>query len=202
VGGDFFQIIPLASGSTLIILGDVSGKGLAAAMAVSLIVGATRMIAEFTSKPSEILAGLNRRLAGRLQGGFATCIAMRLDPDGSYNISSAGHPSPFLNDHELNLPGAFPLGLDPATIYEESTLTLQPGDHFALYTDGLLEARNAAGELYSFERLKALFASEPTATQASDAAVAFGQDDDITVLTLTRLVAASQSTAQRTAALA
>jgi hypothetical protein len=101
VGGDFFQIIPLEGGSTLVILGDVSGKGLKAAMAVSLIVGAARMVAEFTSSPAEILAGLNRRLDGRLQGGFATCIAMRLDPDGNCTIASAGHPAPFLNKREL-----------------------------------------------------------------------------------------------------
>jgi serine phosphatase RsbU (regulator of sigma subunit) len=61
------------------------------------------------------------------------------------------------------------------------------GDHFALYTDGLLEARNQAGELYSFARLETLFATRPSAAQATQAAVKFGQDDDITVLTLTRL---------------
>ena len=110
VGGDFFQIIPLDGGSTLIVLGDVSGKGLKAAMAVSLIVGAARMVADFSKSPAEILSGLNRRLYGRLQGGFATCIALRLDPDGNCAIASAGHPAPFLNQEELNLPGALPLG--------------------------------------------------------------------------------------------
>jgi len=189
VGGDFFQIIPLDGGSTLVILGDVSGKGLKAAMAVSLIVGAARMVAEFTSSPAEILAGLNRRLYGRLQGGFATCVAMRLDPDGNCVISSAGHPAPYLNEHELSLPGALPLGLLVASTYEETTFSLQGGDHFALYTDGLLEARNQAGELYGFERLESLFDSKPTAAEATEAAVNFGQDDDITVLTFTRVVA-------------
>jgi hypothetical protein len=187
VGGDFFQIIPLDGGSTLVILGDVSGKGLKAAMAVSLIVGAARMVAEFTSSPAEILEGLNRRLHGRLQGGFATCVAMRLSSDGQCTIASAGHPSPYLNDSELDLPGALPLGVTPATHYEENTFSLQVGDHFALYTDGLLEARNHSGELYGFDRLESLFDSKPTAAEASDAAVNFGQDDDITVLTLTRL---------------
>jgi hypothetical protein len=187
VGGDFFQIIPLEGGSTLVILGDVSGKGLKAAMAVSLIVGAARMVAEFTSSPAEILAGLNRRLYGRLQGGFATCVAMRLDPDGSCAIASAGHPAPILNDRELNLPGAIPLGLLASSDYEENTFSLQAGDHCALYTDGLLEARNQAGELYSFARLQDLFSTRPNAAEATQAAVNFGQDDDITVLTLTRL---------------
>jgi serine phosphatase RsbU (regulator of sigma subunit) len=194
VGGDFFQIIPLEGGSTLVILGDVSGKGLKAAMAVSMIVGAARMMAEFTTSPAEILAGLNRRLYGRLQGGFATCIALRLDPDGNCAISSAGHPAPFLNKQEMSLPGALPLGLQPIADYEETTVRLGPGDHFALYTDGLLEARSHSGELYGFERLETLFATRPNAERATEAAVNFGQDDDITVLTLTRLETGEKAT--------
>jgi hypothetical protein len=194
VGGDFFQIIPLEGGSTLVLLGDVSGKGLKAAMAVSMIVGAARMMADFSSSPAEILAGLNRRLYGRLQGGFATCIAMRLDPDGSCSIASAGHPAPFLNTQEMSLPGALPLGLEASASYDETTIRLGAGDHFALYTDGLLEARSHSGELYGFERLETLFATSPNAARATEAAVNFGQDDDITVLTLTRLASGEEST--------
>jgi len=69
-------------------------------------------------------------------------------------------------------------------------------DRLSLYTDGLLEARNPTGELYGFERLKILFAAAPTASEATEAAVAFGQDDDITVLTLTRLAAGEESKTQ------
>jgi hypothetical protein len=190
VGGDFFQIIPLdgpAAGSTLIVFGDVSGKGLRAAMAVSLIVGAVRTLAETTSRPAEILAGLSRRLHGRLQGGFSTCLALRLDPHGTGTLASAGHPAPYLNDKEIDLPGALPLGIDPAVAYEEAIIHLNPGDRCTLYTDGLLEARAPSGEIFSFERLQTLFASGVDAAQASEAAIAFGQDDDITVVTLTRL---------------
>jgi hypothetical protein len=186
VGGDFFQIIPLEGGSTLVILGDVSGKGLKAAMTVSLIVGAARMAAETASSPAEILTALNRRLYGRLQGGFVTCIALRLNPDGSGSIASAGHPAPFLNDHEAAVSSALPLGLFSEALYEESTLCLRDGDYLAIYTDGLLEARSPSGELYSFDRLEALFATRPTAEEATQAAVAFGQEDDITILILTR----------------
>ena len=188
VGGDFFQIIPLEhpAGSTLIVLGDVSGKGLRAAMAVSLIVGAVRTLAETTSSPAEILAGMSRRLYGRLQGGFTTCLALRIDPGGVCTIASAGHPAPYLNDNEIHLPGALPLGIDPETKYDEIRLELKAGDRCALYTDGLLEARAASGEIFSFERLHELFASSPDAAKASEAAVTFGQEDDITVLTLTR----------------
>jgi hypothetical protein len=190
VGGDFFQIIPLddrAAGSTLIVLGDVSGKGLRAAMAVSLIVGAVRTLAETTSRPAEILAGLSRRLHGRLEGGFSTCVALRLDPHGACTLASAGHPAPYFNDKEMDLPGALPLGIDPAIVYEEAIVHFNPGDRCALYTDGLLEARAPSGEIFSFERLQTLFASGADAAEASEAAVAFGQDDDITVVTLTRL---------------
>jgi hypothetical protein len=188
VGGDFFQIIPLEgehAGSTLIVLGDVSGKGLKAAMTVSLIVGAIRTLVEMSASPALVLAGLNRRLYGRLEGGFATCIALRLDPDGRCTISTAGHPPPFLNRMELDLPGALPLGIVPDHAYEEFVHALQPGDHLALYTDGLLEARNASGELYGFDRLTILFGNQSNAELASAEAVAFGQEDDITVLTLT-----------------
>lgn len=198
VGGDFFQIVPLdgsSAGSTLIILGDVSGKGLKAAMAVSLIVGAARTLAEATSSPAEILAGLNRRLEGRLRGGFATAIALRMDPDGRCTMASAGHLAPFLNGEELSLPGALPLGVVSTATYEESTLKLEAGDYFALYTDGLLEARSASKELYGFDRLRALFKGRPEAAGAAEAAVAFGQDDDITVLTFTRLAGGEQSNA-------
>ena len=194
VGGDFFQVIPLPDSSTVIVLGDVSGKGLKAAMTVSLIVGAVRTLVEVSPSPAEILAGLNRRLHGRLQGGFTTCIALHINPQGICTLSSAGHPSPILNKNEFDLPGALPLGLIPIAAYEEVELRLREGDHLALYTDGLLEARNAAGELYGFERLHLLFGQSPTATRASDEAVAFGQDDDITVLTLIRLLPGDQAT--------
>lgn len=202
VGGDFFQIIPLDgefAGSTLILLGDVSGKGLRAAMTVSLIVGAVRTLARFAPSPAEVLAELNQRLFGRLQGGFATCLALRVSADGSCVMASAGHPAPFLNKQEVKLPGALPLGIMPEASYEEMTIALREGDHFALYTDGLLEARSANGEIFSFERLDALFATHPDAAKASATAVDFGQDDDITVLTLTRLGSGQQSTSKLSA---
>ncbi len=189
VGGDFFQIMQMDDGLTLIVLGDVSGKGLKAAMAASMIVGAVRMAAETATQPGEILAALNRRLIGRLHGGFATCLALRLHADGLCTLADAGHPRPYLNGGEVELPGAFPLGLTTEIRYEEISCALKPGDQLILYTDGLLEARNPAGELYGFERLKSLFASRPSAEQAAEVAVTFGQDDDITVLTLTRLTA-------------
>jgi phosphoserine phosphatase RsbU/P len=194
VGGDFFQLITQPDGSALLFLGDVSGKGLKAAMTVSLIVGTLRTAADTSDDPAEILAVLNRRLHSRLQNGFVTCLALRLDSEGNCVVANAGHLSPFLNKNELNLPGALPLGLDLSVEYEKIYLRLAIGDRLMLYTDGLLEARNAAGELYSFDRLHELIATQPDAKQATDAAVAFGQDDDVTVITLTRLAPGVEAT--------
>jgi|HubBroStandDraft_1064217.scaffolds.fasta_scaffold35956_3 hypothetical protein len=190
VGGDFFQLIPLEganAGSTFIVLGDVSGKGLKAAMTVSFIVGSVCTLAKFTSGPGKLLAELNQRLCGRMDGGFTTCLALRLDADGHCVVAGAGHPSPFLNRNTLELEGTIPLGIVAGVSYRETDLYLREGDHIAMFTDGLLEARNAKGELFSFDRLNALFSTRPGAAAASGVAVQFGQDDDITVLTVTRL---------------
>lgn len=195
VGGDFFQIIPLEGGSTLVVLGDVSGKGLKAAMAVSLIVGAMRALADDYPTPGQLLTQLNRRLFGRLQGGFATCLVLLLRPDSVCVVASAGHPAPFLNKDEVEVPGALPLGVELNNTYSECEVTTRPGDHMALYTDGLLEARNRTGELYGFDRLETLFSRPTNAAAATEAAVNFGQDDDITVLTLTRLAVGEEAMA-------
>jgi Stage II sporulation protein E (SpoIIE) len=194
VGGDFFQLIAQPDGSALLVLGDVSGKGLKAAMTVSLIVGAIRTVADTIDDPAEVLSVLNRRLYGRLKDGFVTCLALRLGSEGECVLANAGHPAPFLNAEELSLKGALPLGLDPDTTCERVHFHLAVGDKLTLYTDGLLEARNPGGELFGFERMRALMATRPDATQATNAAVAFGQDDDITVITLTRLAPGVEST--------
>jgi serine phosphatase RsbU (regulator of sigma subunit) len=162
VGGDFFQLMPLANGSTLVLLGDVSGKGLKAAMTVSLIVGAARTLAEISNDPAGILSGLNRRLHGRLQNGFVTCLILRLDPDGGCELANAGHPSPFLNQQEVSLSGTLPLGVLAVAEFEKTTIHLGVGDRLTLYTDGLLEARNASGDLYGFDRLQQLMLPNQT----------------------------------------
>lgn len=199
VGGDFFQIIRENEGSTIVALGDVSGKGLKAAMSVSLIVGVLRSLSGANSAPVQILQNLNRCLCGRLQGGFVTAVILRLLPNGTVILANAGHLPPFLNQRELEIEGSLPLGLLSSATYGEVQIRLHPGDQLSLYTDGLVEARNATGEIYGFDRLHALFASRPSAQQATQAAVAFGQEDDITVLTLTRLAAGEQSTTSLTA---
>ena len=185
VGGDFFQIIPNPDDSALVAIGDVSGKGLRAAMAVSLIVGALRTLAEGSTDPAQVLAGLNRRLDGRLGGGFATCLVALLQPDGRCVFANAGHLPPYLNAQQVEMPGALPLGLNPNESYENQEVVLAPGDRLTLYTDGLLEARDSKGELFGFERLAKLVGNTAAEEDAVAAGVQFGQEDDITVLTVT-----------------
>ena len=185
VGGDFFQIMPV-EGGTLAVVGDVSGKGLKAAMTVALIVGALRTLAETTGDPAKLLEGLNRRLHGRLKGGFATCLAVRVEAHGECVAASAGHLAPLLNGEEVTLPGALPLGMVAAADYATTRIRMRAGDRLTLYTDGLPEARNAEGELFGFERVRALVAAEPDAETVAAAAAGFGQDDDVTVLTVVR----------------
>ncbi len=189
VGGDFYQIIPLSEinagrEGALIIVGDVSGKGLQAAMTVSLIVGTLRTLADHTQQPARILAGLNRRLIGRSGGGFTTCLVMLIEADGAVRIGTAGHLPPYLNGKELALDDGLPLGLTLDAVYTESSFQFAPGDILTLISDGVLEARNQAGELFGFDRTRALSTQE--ASYIASAAQDFGQEDDITVLTLRR----------------
>jgi hypothetical protein len=197
VGGDFFQVMATAEGGALIALGDVSGKGLKAAMTVSLIVGALRTIADYTQSPAAILAGLNRRLLGRTDGGFATCVIARIDPGGATTLANAGHLAPYREGKELPLNGSLPLGLTADAAYDELVFLLHEDETLTFYTDGILEARNPAGELYGFDRVAALVGSGRTIEQMVEEARNFGQQDDITVFRVTRLAHSAPADAAR-----
>jgi sigma-B regulation protein RsbU (phosphoserine phosphatase) len=184
VGGDFFQILPAPEGSLLLVIGDVAGKGLPAAMLVSVLVGAIRGVAEYTSEPEELLANLNQRLVGRLSGGFSTALAARIFPDGLVVLSNAGHLPPYLDGREVDVPGALPLGARPGTRYDTIRFQLPRGSRLTFYSDGIVEAQNAEGELFGFERGRAI-AMEPVAAIV-EAAKGFGQEDDMTVVAITR----------------
>ena len=183
VGGDFFQILPVEGGSTLVAIGDVSGKGLPAAMQVSLLAGTLRALADSTQSPAAMLTAANRHMIGRSNGGFTTCLILRADPDRQLTFASAGHIPPYLNGKELPIENGLPLGLVPDVKYAETTLQFAPGDTLILLTDGVVEARNATGELFGFDRTRAI--STQPAQSIARAASTFGQEDDITVLTLT-----------------
>ena len=181
VGGDFFQILPLPSGATLVVIGDVAGKGMPAALTVSLVIGTLRTLADYTESPAQILTGLNRRLHDR-GTGFTTCLALHFAPDRcALTLANAGHLPPYRNGHELPTEPSLPLGLDPAATFAENTLALHETDHLTLLTDGVPEAMHHH-QLFGFDRTAAL-ARQPAA-HIAEAARLYGQTDDITVLTI------------------
>ena len=183
VGGDFYQVIPGADGANLIVLGDVSGKGLQAAMKGALAIGALRAFAALRQSPGELLGLLNRQLAASGDGSFLTCICARIDPCGKITIANAGHLAPYLNGLELPSEPSLPVGIDSDVEYSESFATIQEGDTLTFLSDGVVEARNAQGELFGFDRARAL--SRRAAAEIAAAAREFGQEDDISVLSLT-----------------
>jgi sigma-B regulation protein RsbU (phosphoserine phosphatase) len=189
VGGDFFQVLPNAEdGSVLIVVGDVAGKGLQAGMLATLIVGAVRTAAAFTNDPEKILALLNERLQGR---GLVTCLALRIERDGSGVLVNAGHLPPYLNGKEMAMEGALPLGVIPGANFSVLRFRLAEGDSLMLMSDGVAEAQDEKGHLFGFERVAELLSRRATATGLATAAQEFGQEDDITVLTVARLAAAA-----------
>jgi serine phosphatase RsbU (regulator of sigma subunit) len=188
VGGDFYQVLVQADGSTLIVVGDVSGKGLKAAMTGALAIGALRTLAAEGLGPAELLRRLNGQIAAAQDGGFITCICARLETglnrDGM-TIANAGHLSPYRHGEEVEVDSGFPLGIVAGAAYGETVVTLAAGDRMTFLSDGVLEARAGDGELLGFARMAEL--SVGTADAIAEAARRFGQEDDITVLTLARV---------------
>jgi phosphoserine phosphatase RsbU/P len=181
VGGDFFQILPGEDGSLLIVMGDVIGKGLKAAMTVSTIVGALRN--EKARQPADVLRHLNEVLNGQISG-FVTCCAALIAADGAMTVANAGHLAPYLNGKELTVEGGLPLGIVEDGRYQETSYQLAPGDRLTFISDGVVEATNEKKELFGFERVQAI--SDQAAHTIAEAAKTFGQDDDISVLSVTR----------------
>ncbi len=190
VGGDFFQVLPGEDGSLLIVVGDVSGKGLKAAMTVSTIVGALRGCT--VRKPAQVLAYLNRVLYGQISG-FATCTAALISAEGVVAIANAGNLAPYCNGKELNLHSGLPLGIEAGGSYVETSHPIEPGDRLTFISDGVVEAANENRELFGFVRTLAI--SRQPAHAIAQAAKQFGQQDDISVLSVTRIAVAEPALA-------
>jgi len=177
VGGDFYQFLPAEDGSLLVVVGDVSGKGLDAAMVVAAAVGALR--GNPVREPKAVLACLNRALTGRGSGGFVTCCCALFRANGTVEIANAGHIPPYLDGREMEVEPGPPLGLIeegswPTTFVEAGSASL------TFVSDGVLEATNARGELLGFDRLADL--SVKPAREIAKEAERWGQEDDITVV--------------------
>jgi phosphoserine phosphatase RsbU/P len=182
VGGDFYQVLMQPDGASLLVVGDVSGKGLRAAMTGALAIGALRTLAAEDLGPAALLERLNLQILAAEDGGFVTCLCTRITREGKVTTANAGHLAPYRNGVEIELDSGLPLGLTADAEYAESTLQLVPGDTLTLLSDGVVEARSVSGELFGFDRTSAI--SLQSAQQIAETAQMFGQEDDITVLTL------------------
>jgi serine phosphatase RsbU (regulator of sigma subunit) len=147
IGGDMYEVVPISGGVRLLV-GDVRGKGLDAVRLATVVLGFFRSAAAEPISLAGLAWQMDRRVTPYLDDeDFVTAVMVEIDTAGHCQVVSCGHPFPLLFDasgmHEVECPVSLPLGLDaqPRTVH----LTLSPGDRLFLYTDGLVEARNADG---------------------------------------------------------
>ena len=161
VGGDFYDVFELPNGEVGIVAGDVTDKGVPAALVMASTRSLLRADAPRLVSPSAVLARVNDLLFPSIPARmFVTCIYAVLNPEtGHFRYANAGHNLPYLYTEdgvvELRATG-MPLGLMPGMSYEESETTLVPGQSMLLYSDGLIEAHDEQGEMFGFPRLKTL----------------------------------------------
>jgi hypothetical protein len=182
VGGDFCQVLQRPDGSIFVAIGDVSGKGLQAAMLSTVAVGALRAMADDNVCPADALQRLNNVMLRTENAGFITCFCMVLNPDGHMALANAGHLSPYLDGQEISLPGGLPLGIVRDLEYDQISMKLPATARLTLLSDGVVEARSHNGELFGFDRTSE--ASQLPAAEIAAKAHAHGQRDDITIITL------------------
>jgi Stage II sporulation protein E (SpoIIE) len=182
VGGDFCQVLPRPDGSILVAIGDVSGKGLQAAMLGAVAVGALRSMADEKIAPSTALERLNNVLLRTGNSGFITCLCLVLTAEGEIMVANAGHLAPYLDGVEIALEANLPLGIVPGVTYAQSRFVLGSRARLTLLSDGVVEARSRSGELFGFDRTSQV--SQLLASEIAAQAHQFGQQDDITVITL------------------
>jgi sigma-B regulation protein RsbU (phosphoserine phosphatase) len=198
LGGDLYDFLSLGGSVQGIMIGDVSGKGLPAALRMAVARTVFRHEARRDDLPGPTLAGVNRGILSEIPQGMVTMLYLRLDTaQGALRIANAGHTFPlFVNGsvNELELSG-LPLGVDADSDYREATASLAPGDTVILYTDGVLEAESAEGEIFSYERLHALVSANLTLRPRAMMArllhelrswSAGSQSDDVTIVILRR----------------
>jgi sigma-B regulation protein RsbU (phosphoserine phosphatase) len=162
VGGDYFDVFRLLDGRTAILIADVSGKGLGAALLTTMLQGALSGLT-FGAEPVKVVTHLNRFLCERSTvGRYATMFFGLLAPDGMFEFVRAGHPSPLLlrrgEVRELYRDGSFPIGLLDEASFAADTIQLEPGDTLLLYTDGVTEAEDTQRNLFELPRLMDAFA--------------------------------------------
>jgi serine phosphatase RsbU (regulator of sigma subunit)/predicted ester cyclase len=204
VGGDFYDFFELDDGRVGVGVGDATGKGIPAAIAVTATSSMLRAVAQDSGySPGEVLARVNETLVARLPPNmFITCFYAILDPSSGLLVyANAGHNLPCCRRHDehaatdLSARG-MPLGLMPQMSYEEKEAILAPAEWVLFYTDGLVEAHNPQGEMFGTPRLRGLLSERAEGGRRLSATLMeelrrftgeeWEQEDDITLLTLRR----------------
>src|SRR5215212_2001176 len=200
VGGDFYAVIPLPDGRVAFVVGDVTDKGVPAALVMSATRSVLRASAGRLIEPGAVLERVNEHLCPDMpEKMFVTCLYGVLDPaTGLLRFANAGHDLPYVKTAagvlELRARG-MPLGLMPGMSYEEKELVLEPGDSVLLHSDGVVEAHAPDRDMFGFPRLKQTVADSPGGQALidrllTDLAAFTGpdaeQEDDITMVTLER----------------
>src|SRR5215207_6465632 len=201
VGGDFYDFLDLPDGRLGLIVGDVSGKGVPAAIVMAITRTLLRAAYRMGSPaPGEILEQANNILYRDIPANmFVTCLAALLDSrTGRLQYANAGHDLPYVRHADgvgrLRARG-MPLGLMPNMSYEQKEITLEPGESILLYSDGLVEAHNPQREMFGFPRMQGFVGAHPDAATLIDSLLAelerftgeeWEQEDDITLVTLQR----------------
>lgn len=201
LGGDLYDFLPLASGWHGIMIGDVSGKGLPAALRMAVARTVFRHAARRDDPPGPTLADTNRGVLSEIPQGMVTMLYAKLHVQlGELRIANAGHNYPVLIDgrvSELELSG-MPLGVDDESEYGEASAIIEPGVTVVLYTDGVIEADTPAGDIYGYDRLEQMLSAhahlKPRALLAALLHELRGwsggaQADDITVVIIRRRLA-------------
>lgn len=202
VSGDFYDFIDLPGGKLAVIVADVTGKGVPAALVMAAARSMLRMAAEQDAEsPSRVLEHVNEMLCGDIPPNmFVTCLYGVLDPgNGRFVFANAGHnlPSKCTQEAVIELRATgMPLGLLPGMTYDEQESTLEPGESVLIYSDGLVEAHNPEGEMFGFPRLRqmacGLGGGAELIEHLRDALADFTgagweQEDDVTFVTVQRL---------------
>jgi serine phosphatase RsbU (regulator of sigma subunit) len=200
VGGDFYDFLQFADGRLGLVIGDVSGKGVPAALVMATVHTMLRSTVQGIGSPGEILARVNDLLTAEIPSGmFVTCFFALLDPEsGRLHYANAGQDVPYrYHRHgvsELWAKG-MPLGMMPGSSYEEHEVTLAPGDSILFYSDGLVEAHNPSREMFGFPRLQTLLEAHADGASLIDVLLGelkrftgegWEQEDDVTLVTLQR----------------
>jgi serine phosphatase RsbU (regulator of sigma subunit) len=165
VGGEVYDFLPLSSGQWMGVGADVSGKGMAAALLSSMVLGALTMEFRIGTPAPEVLQRLNLLLCAKsLPGQYITLFLFLLNPDGSGEFISAGHNPAYLlrartQEVERLFPEHFVVGMFDSATYESRTLQLRDGDRLLVCSDGVVDAQNHGGEMFGEERFLDIFRS-------------------------------------------